>query len=288
MKRILQVAAVFVILAAGAASWAVAVSETAERESATTAQGGVVRDMLSLDSLRITVVYDNYSHREGLKAAWGFSCLIEGAEKCILFDTGGEAPVLLSNMDSLSIEPGDIDIVLLSHKHGDHTGGMRALLDVNPGMTVYVPKSFSEGFKEEVRRAGAELVEVFDPVEVCRGVFSAGELGTDIKEQSLALNTDEGLIVITGCAHPGIVSIVNRAREVAHRDVLLAMGGFHLGRATVDEIEEVIDGFRRAGVSYAGPCHCSGDITRHLFREEYQENYISIGVGAVLEGATLE
>ena len=243
--------------------------------------------MLSLENLRITVVYDNNRDDGRLHAAWGFSCLIEGAEKGILFDTGGDAPVLLANMDSLSIDPRTIDVVVLSHKHEDHTGGVRALLEVNPDVTLYLPESFSGGFKNEMREAGAEVIEVKAPVEICGGVYSVGQMDTFIKEQSLALSTDRGLIVITGCAHPGIVSIVERAKEAIGGDVLLAMGGFHLGRSSDDELNEVIHGFRKAGVLCAGPCHCSGDRARQLFSEAYGENYVELGVGSVVHGRDL-
>lgn len=243
--------------------------------------------LLPADDISITVVYDNYLHARGLGAQWGFSCFIEGAGKRILFDTGGNDSVLLSNMDSLSIDPGDIDIVVLSHSHWDHTGGVHKLLEKNPDVTVFVPGSFSSGFKQRLADAGAQVAEVEAPAEICRGVYSTGQLGLGIKEQALALGTDRGLIVITGCAHPGVVSMVERAREVTGRDVLLVMGGFHVALAGDDLLNEIIEGFRAAGVAYAAPCHCSGDRARQLFGGAYGERYVEVGVGSVVNGRDL-
>jgi len=98
----------------------------------------------------------------------------------------------------------------------------------------------------------------------------------------LIIHTEKGLIVITGCAHPGIVRIVDKAKDLLKGDVLLVMGGFHLGGESKGEIENIISSFRKLGVSYVGPCHCSGDVARQLFKEEYGENFISVGVGRVI------
>ena len=98
----------------------------------------------------------------------------------------------------------------------------------------------------------------------------------------MIIHTEKGLIVITGCAHPGIVRIVDKAKDLLKGDVLLVMGGFHLGGESKGEIENIISSFRKLGVSYAGPCHCSGDAARQLFKEEYGENFISVGVGRVI------
>ncbi len=287
MRKMMFFTAFLVILALGAPLWVRADSAGRDRDAASEDAMKASSAMLPLDDMKITVVYDNNPGIPGLRAEWGFSCLIEGAEKRILFDTGGDAPVILANMESLTIDPGDIDVVVLSHKHEDHTGGIKALVEVNPEVAVYVPESFSGSFKDMLKEAGAEVIDVDAPVEICPGASSIGQMGTLIKEQALAINTDRGLIIITGCAHPGIVSIIERAREVTGRDVVLVMGGFHLGRATDEVLSEVLEGFRNAGVLHAAPCHCSGDRARQIFGEAYGARYIELSVGSVVRGRDL-
>jgi len=256
----------------------------------TVARGGV--DMqpseIPLKNLKITVVYDNYLYKEGLKTGWGFSCVIEGAEKTILFDTGGDAPTLLYNMEKLGIHPENIDIIVLSHIHGDHVGGLFGFLRENSNVTVHLLKSFDKRFKEDVRSLGAKVVEIHEPAEICKGIYTTGEMGFWIKEQSLIVNTDKGLIVITGCAHPGIVNIVAKAKELLGKDVLLVMGGFHLMGKSRNEIGKIIRDFRKLGVRYVGASHCSGDTARKMFEDEYKEYSINVGVGRVIKGDDLE
>ena len=236
----------------------------------------------AVKNLSITVSYDNNPYKERLTTAWGFSCVIRGTEKSILFDTGGDGSILLTNMEELGINPKEIDLVVLSHIHGDHVGGLPSFLEKNPEVVVYLPKSFPRGFKDGVKEYRAKIVEVQGSLKICQGVYSTGELGTWIKEQSLLIHTEKGLIVITGCAHPGIVKIVNKVKDLAEDDVLLVMGGFHLGGESKGEIENIVSSFRKLGVSYVGPCHCSGDAARQLFKEEYGENFINVGVGRVI------
>ena len=119
-------------------------------------------------------------------------------------------------------------------------------------------------------------------LRIATDVYSTGELGTLIKEQALIINTNNGLIVITGCAHPGIVQIVKKAQELISSNVLLVMGGFHLGE-NINSIKEIIRDFKKLGVKHVGPCHCSGEAARRLFAKEYGQNYTNVGVGTVIK-----
>ncbi len=262
-----------------------------------------------MQDISITVVYDNNPYKEGLKTAWGFSAFITSPEKTILFDTGGDGSLLLSNMEKLAVEPNKIDIVVLSHIHPDHTGGLGSFLEKNPNVTVYLPKSFPTKFKDNVQDSGAKMVEVEQPMEICENVWSTGQLGRWIKEQSLIIRTERGLIVITGCAHPGIVNIVNPVRSSPHwgtdaqyltsngvntakdlvkDDILFVMGGFHLEWATKGKIEKIISAFKKLGVRSVGPCHCTGEKARSLFEKHSGKNYINVGVGKVITMADLQ
>lgn len=246
----------------------------------------------------ITVVYDNNPYREGLETAWprpcgrsrgwGFSAHIRGTEKTILFDTGGDGPLLLSNMEKLAIEPNSIETIVLSHIHGDHTGGLDGFLERNSEVTIYLPKSFPEKFKDNVRAYGSKIVEVERSLKICENVYSTGQLGRLIKEQSVVIQTDKGLVVITGCAHPGIVKMVRAAKDLLEDDILLVMGGFHFEWSTKSKIKRVISAFERLGVRYVGPCHCSGDKARSLFEKHFGKNYIDIGAGKAVTIADLQ
>ena len=237
---------------------------------------------LKIEDLSIIVVYDNNLHKEELETAWGFSCVIKGLKETILFDTGGDGKILQKNMENLKISPEEIDIIVLSHIHGDHVGGLISFLEYNRDVVVYSLHSFPESFKDDVKNYGVKVVDVKETQEITGNVYSTGELGISIKEQSLILKTDKGLIVITGCAHPGIIEIVTKAKDLLNEDVLFVMGGFHLGGESERKIEKIVSDFRKLGVWYAGPCHCSGDVARELFEKEYKQNFINIGVGKVI------
>ena len=227
----------------------------------------------------VTVVYDNYPFKKGLQTAWGFSCLVRGWGETILFDTGGDGRLLLSNMRGLGIDPHEIDMVVLSHIHGDHVGGLASLLQQHHALTVFVPSSFPGDFKKGVASFGARLQEVEGFMELFPGVYSTGEMGTWIKEQALILESPQGLIVITGCAHPGVVKIVEAVRAHFTKDILLVMGGFHLMGEDRNELQRIITRFQELGVKHVGPCHCSGDGARRLFQEAYGNAFVPLGVG---------
>jgi 7,8-dihydropterin-6-yl-methyl-4-(beta-D-ribofuranosyl)aminobenzene 5'-phosphate synthase len=242
----------------------------------------------SLKQLSLAVVYDNNPYKPSLETAWGFSCVIKGGEKTILFDTGADGAMLLRNMRKVGIDPLKIDVIVLSHIHSDHVGGLTGFLRKNQDVTVYLPKSFPEDFKNEVKSQGGIVIEISGPTEICNGVYSTGELGSGLKEQSLVIVTDNGSIVITGCAHPGIVRIVAKAREMNSSAVRLLLGGFHLLGETRNSIEKTISRLKALHVEHVGPCHCSGDLARKLFRMAWGQNYLDVGVGRVISMRDLE
>jgi 7,8-dihydropterin-6-yl-methyl-4-(beta-D-ribofuranosyl)aminobenzene 5'-phosphate synthase len=228
--------------------------------------------------MKLAVVYDNRSLQRKLSPAWGFSCLVGND---LLFDTGGDSPRLLSNMEKMGLDVAGIKSTVLSHAHGDHTGGLGGLLAVNRNLTVYLPRSFPIGFKEQVK-ARTRVIEVHEPMEIAEGIYTTGEMGRGLVEQALILVTNQGLVIITGCAHPGIVNIVRKA-EVVNGEIYLVMGGFHLGGASAKVVEGIIADFRRLGVQKVAPCHCTGDRAIGMFAAEYGRDLIEIGVGMVLD-----
>ena len=196
-----------------------------------------VTPVASVKPITLTIVYDNRSVDARLGTAWGFACLIETDTATILFDTGGDGRLLMSNLTTLEIDPQAIDAVVLSHVHNDHTGGLDRLLAANDRLTVYLPKSFPVSFKTRIHNP---IVEVSEPMTIADHIRTTGELGTTIVEQVLIIETRRGLIVLTGCAHPGIVEIVRAAKAFGNVDQV--MGGFHLADYSAAEVEDVIAG----------------------------------------------
>jgi len=238
---------------------------------------------LSDQSLRFTILYDNYVHKEGTKADWGFSCLIEGTEKTILFDAGTKPEVLMNNIEVLGIDLKKVDQIVISHGHSDHTGGLRAVLEKTPGVAVVFPASFSAAFGQLAEGLKAEARPVDKSVEICRGVYVTGEMGSAIKEQSLIIDTAQGLIIVTGCSHQGLLDILKRAREIRDKPIHLVFGGFHLGNKTDAEMREILAGFESMKVEKCGATHCTGEAQIAMFKKAFGENYVPMGTGRVIE-----
>jgi len=233
--------------------------------------------------LRIRVIFDNVIYAKQLETAWGFSCIIEGMPQVILFDTGSDGNILLSNMTKMGIDPRNVDVVFLSHIHDDHIGGLRVFVQQNPRITVYLPASFPASFKKSITATGAEVRALCQPEELFDKAYTTGELGSWIKEQSLVIDTPKGLLIVTGCAHPGIVQIVSHTKNWLQKEVYLLMGGFHLGGQPLGELQRVAEELKKLGVQKIAPSHCTGEAARKLFRELWGQNFIESGLGATIE-----
>ena len=233
-------------------------------------------------SLRMTILYDNYAYLDGTQTDWGFACLIEGTEKTILFDTGTKPDILFHNIEKMNVNLDEVDVIVISHDHGDHTGGLLSVLDKNPDVTVYLPRSTPPGFVRNVEAKGAGVVLVRESVSVCSCVYSTGEMGVSIKEQSLVLKTKQDIVVITGCAHPGIVEIVEKAREIIDDDISFVFGGFHLMSHSDEAVQDIIGRFRELGIKKCGATHCTGDRQIELFKDAFGEDYVRMGTGRIL------
>lgn len=229
--------------------------------------------------VRLTIVYDNNPYQKGLRTDWGFSCHVQLPDTAILFDTGAQGALLMENLRQLGLEPGEIDLVFLSHQHTDHTGGLPTLIEINPDLNVCLPKTFPVPFKKSLSEQGIGLMEIDGFTQIRPGVYATGDLGGWLAEQALIVHTEAGLVVITGCAHPGIVDTLKSTREFFGEKILLAMGGFHLEEESRSELETFLSLFKILGVQQVAPCHCSGEAARKLFQKAYRDGYIEAGVG---------
>jgi 7,8-dihydropterin-6-yl-methyl-4-(beta-D-ribofuranosyl)aminobenzene 5'-phosphate synthase len=193
--------------------------------------------------MKLTILYDSEAE-QGLMKGWGFSCLLELESENVLFDTGWDGRMLLFNMKKLGKNPKQIKKIVISHSHWDHMGGLPYLL--REGVEVYVPQSFSKHLKEEIA-SRSDLREMTGAQKICEEVWTTGELGERTKEQSLIVKTGGGLVVVVGCAHPGlgkIFKIASRFGKIAG-----VVGGMH--------------GFRDyallKGLSLIMPSHCTAN-----------------------------
>ena len=205
--------------------------------------------------MKITIIYDNKIAKDikGLKAGWGFSCFIQTKERNILFDTGWDGDMLVSNMQILGIDLQEIDSIIISHSHWDHCGGLARLLNLNTNLETYIPQSFSKQQKEEIKKR-SNTYEISKSREFCPKVYTTGEIEGSlikdktkilIKEQSLIISTVKGLVVITGCAHSGIDKILNSANKLGK--IYALIGGFH----DFEEYDLLKD------ISVIVPTHCT-------------------------------
>ena len=208
--------------------------------------------------MKITIIYDNEAFRKDLKADWGFSCLVEVYEKKILFDTGTKGSILFENMKTLDIDPSMIEEVFISHGHGDHTGGLSDFLKVNP-VPVYVPASYRKSFPQ--------AVTVREPVQIHENIFSTGELRNT--EQSLIVKTERGVIVIAGCSHPGVKTILKAAAQFGNVTALI--GGLH-GFTDFDLLK---------GLELVCATHCTQ--YKSEIQSLYPDIFIEGGAGRIIE-----
>jgi 7,8-dihydropterin-6-yl-methyl-4-(beta-D-ribofuranosyl)aminobenzene 5'-phosphate synthase len=233
-------------------------------------------------STTLKIVYDNYPFDEKCDTDWGFGCVITGPENTILLDTGRKGDLLLANLKKMSVRPEDIDVVVISHDHGDHTGGLLPFLQQNPKVSVFLPAETPREFVDRVQQLAAETTVVAEPTKICHGAVVLGPMGDQIIEQALVIDTPKGLLIVTGCSHPGIAAIAKRAKEEFERDVFMVLGGTHLLRHSKEDLKAVVGELKRLGVQKVAATHCSGDKAISMLKDAFGDDFMKTGVGRVV------
>ncbi|MDY6824499.1 MAG: MBL fold metallo-hydrolase [Thermodesulfobacteriota bacterium] len=208
--------------------------------------------------MKATIIYDNTAWDQRLTPDWGFACLVEAHGRSILFDTGARGDVLLANMAALAISPADIEAVVISHDHWDHTGGLDAFLSRQPA-NIYIPAS--------CRTMSDRAVVIGDMTKIFDNIYSTGELRNI--EQSLTIKTDKGIVVIAGCSHSGVDTILKSAAAIG--PVYALIGGLH-GFSNFGALEDL---------SMVCPTHCTQHIRE--IKDRYPEKYMEGGAGRMIE-----
>jgi 7,8-dihydropterin-6-yl-methyl-4-(beta-D-ribofuranosyl)aminobenzene 5'-phosphate synthase len=269
------------------------------------------------DKSEVTILYDAFGKPSNMQKDWGFSAFIEYHGKRILFDTGDNPDILEHNARAAGVDLSRLDFVVLSHRHDDHIGGMDYLLRVNPNAKIYAPKEnfgvfgsslpgsfyrrddslppeqrYFDGNAPETLHFGSawpkahfELID--KTTEIAPGMtlialVSDKPTTLELKELSLAIETPDGLVLIVGCAHPGIDKILNASTAI-DKHIHLVVGGMHLVVAKDPEIEKAVTALHdTARVDYVAPGHCTGEATFAALRHAFGDHYRYAGLGTRL------
>src|SRR5919204_2312591 len=222
---------------------------------------------------RITILYDAFGKSSPLTKDWGYASLIEYGGRRILFDTGNNAQIFEHNVKALGVDLRNLDFVVISHRHADHTSGINYLLTINPKIKIYVPDEpwglFARGVKNDFYRKdpslpadmryygghppeileagtpwpGGNFIPVSQRTEVAPGIFVLTGVSTspgtlELKELSLAIKGPRGVILIVGCSHPGVEHILQEATAIdPHISILF--GGLHQIQKPDSEVERI-------------------------------------------------
>jgi 7,8-dihydropterin-6-yl-methyl-4-(beta-D-ribofuranosyl)aminobenzene 5'-phosphate synthase len=267
---------------------------------------------------QITVLYDAFGKTSTMQKDWGYAALVEYGGQRILFDTGNNPEILAQNVKAKGVDLTKLDFVVMSHRHGDHMGGLTYLLKVNPTVKIYAPKEgfgvygsdlpssfyrkdaslppeqrYYEGSPPEIMRfgsawPGANFQLVDKNVEITPDIhliaLVSDKPGTlELRELSLAINTPDGTVIVVGCSHPGIDKIVEAAGAI-NPQIHLIVGGFHLVVASDSDIEKIVTALHdRFKVDYVAPGHCTGELAFTALKKAFGDHYLYAGLGTTLE-----
>jgi 7,8-dihydropterin-6-yl-methyl-4-(beta-D-ribofuranosyl)aminobenzene 5'-phosphate synthase len=262
----------------------------------------------------VTILYDAFGGQPGLTQDWGFAALIEFQGRRILFDTGNNAEIFAQNVRRLHVDLRRLDFVVLSHRHPDHTAGLREVLRILPHVPIYAPhepggifgstlpgsfyrplvslpdsmRYFGGRVPDHIRSGtlwpGAAMTLVDSSLIVAPGIrlvaLVSDAPGTkELRELALVLTTPAGDIVVVGCSHPGIERILG-ARPSPEAPVRILFGGLHLVAAPDSVLgplaHRLHDQWR---VRQIAPGHCTGEPAAAALQGEFGTDYIYAGLG---------
>jgi 7,8-dihydropterin-6-yl-methyl-4-(beta-D-ribofuranosyl)aminobenzene 5'-phosphate synthase len=270
---------------------------------------------------QISILYDAFGKDSAMQKDWGYAALVEYGGKRILFDTGNNPEVLAQNAKAKSIDLSSLDFVVMSHRHGDHMGGLAYVLKVNPKVKIYAPKEgfgvygadlpssffrkdtslppeqrYYGGAPPDIMRFGSawpgtnfQLVD--KTVEIASDIYLislvSDKPGTlELHELSLAIKAPDGMVLVVGCSHPGIDKIVEAASTIDPR-IHLIVGGFHLVVASDADIQKIVTALHDTfNVQYIAPGHCTGEPAFTALKKAFGDRYLFAGLGTTFALST--
>jgi 7,8-dihydropterin-6-yl-methyl-4-(beta-D-ribofuranosyl)aminobenzene 5'-phosphate synthase len=268
---------------------------------------------------RVTILYDSFGKNPSLTMDWGFAALVEYGGKRILFDTGNNAKIFEHNVKAVGVDLGNLDFVVMSHRHGDHMGGLAYLLKVNPTVKIYAPKERSGVYGDDQPSStwyrkdaslpaeqryysgappeiihmgeawpGANFQLIDRNTEIAPGIYLIALVsdrpGTlELHELSLAIRTPDGLVLVVGCSHPGVEHIVQEATAInPHINILF--GGLHQIQAPDPEVERIATVLHNQyRLERVAPGHCTGEPEFAALKKTFGDHYLYAGVGSVVD-----
>jgi 7,8-dihydropterin-6-yl-methyl-4-(beta-D-ribofuranosyl)aminobenzene 5'-phosphate synthase len=268
---------------------------------------------------RVTILYDSFGKSPTLTMDWGFAALVEYGGKRILFDTGNNAQIFEHNVKAAGVDLQKLDFVVMSHRHGDHMGGLAYLLKVNPTVKIYAPKERSGVYGDDQPSStwyrkdpslpaeqryytgappeiihmgeawpGANFQLIDKTIEIAPGMYLialvSDKPGTlELRELSLAIRTPDGLVLVVGCSHPGVEQIVQEASAIDPH-INLLFGGLHQIQAPDPEVERIArvlhDQYKLDRIA---PGHCTGEPEFAALKKTFGDHYVYAGVGSVVD-----
>ena len=237
--------------------------------------------------MKIKMIYNNTGECPGMENGWGLAAWIETGTESILFDTGGNAGILMKNIRAASLDPQTLSGVIISHNHWDHKNGLAGILDAAHNKPpVYVVANVADSYRDDYPEA--TITGVDEAVQITGNLWSTGQIEGNYRlgslwEQSLILLQDEGMMILTGCSHPGITTIAEKAKELfPSHPIRLVAGGFHLKSTRRKEVLKISDRLKELGVEQVAPSHCTGDRAIELFRSEWTDRFMAFDLGDTL------
>ena len=269
-------------------------------------------------TVRITTLSENTAQL-GFIGEWGLSILVETQSAKVLLDTGLSTSAVY-NADLMGIDFSTIDAIVLSHAHGDHTGGLRDVLrrvrkqvQVIAHPDIWIPKYVVYGemsryagipyMKEDLESLGASFNLTKKPFKISDDIMTTGEIEmtTDYEtiddrlcvkkgdrmipdaladDLAMVVKTTEGLVLITGCAHRGIINTVRQVQKLTGEQYIhTIIGGTHLMVASPERIEKTANGLKELGLQRLGVSHCTGFNASAALAKEFSEVFFLNNAG---------